>query len=76
MKFDVNCSTGEIRLTLTENLTLLEGQSPLLESPAAQEAFALLPQFEALARQFLCGFVEDRAAEDKSCRRLDRQFPR
>lgn len=57
MKFDVGFATGEIRVTLTESLTLSEGQSVRLGSPAAQGGFDLLPQLESLVRRFLAGFV-------------------
>jgi hypothetical protein len=60
MQFDLAVATGEIRVTLTESLKLPEGQSPRLESPAAQGAFDLLPKIESLVRQFLTGFAEPR----------------
>lgn len=60
MKYDLSLTAGEMQVTLTESLTLPEGRSPLLESPDAQEAFALLPQIESLVQQFLSGFAVPR----------------
>ncbi len=56
MRFSLEVNPGEVRVMLTESLALPEGQSVLLESCAAQEAYRLLPQIESLVRQFLSGF--------------------
>ena len=60
MKFDLCFAKDGIQVTLTENLTLLEGQEPRLGLAASPAAFDLLPQIESLARQFLNGFVAGR----------------
>lgn len=60
MKYDLCLSEAEIRVTLSESLKLPEGRKLLLESPAARDAFDLLPQIESLLRQFLDGFAEGR----------------
>lgn len=57
MKFDLCFAKDEIRVTLTENLKLPEGQSPRLGSPGGPAAPDLLPQIESLVQKYLSGFV-------------------
>ncbi len=74
MKFDLCFSKDEIRVTLTENLRLLEGQSPQLGSLDGPAAIDLLPQIESLVQKFLSGYVVNRGATQQSDRPLDRQL--
>ena len=69
MKFDLCFAKDEIRLTLTENLRLLEGQSPRLGSPDGPAATDLLPQIESLVQKFLSGYVVDHGVPQQFGRR-------
>ena len=73
MKFELWFAKDEIRVTLTESLKLLEGQTPQLGSPDGPVATDCLPQIESLMRLFLSGYVVDRDAPQLSDRHLDRR---
>ena len=73
MKFDICFATDEIRVTLTESLTLLEGQMPQLGSPDGPAATDLLPQIESLVQKFLRGHVVDRGTRLPPDRSLGRR---
>ncbi len=57
MKYNVEFATHEIRLTLTESLTLPEEESGQIESPPVPDEADPLPQIGFLARQFLKKFA-------------------
>ena len=57
MKYDLTFTDAEVRVTLTESLALPEGRSLHLGRSGAPSRFDLLPQIQALVREFLSGFV-------------------
>jgi len=61
MQYDIAFTNDDdVRVTLMESLKLSEGQLPHLGRPDAPSRFDLLPEMQALVREFLSGFVADR----------------